>query len=82
MSQRPEHALFQASQRHSNLKQRLTASRIAEILWTTSIWLESVAIVPQLVLLQQMREVPPEPGVSCCIEREASRKPNHVRGQF
>eukprot|EP00435_Cladocopium_sp_Y103_P027306 s766_g6.t1 len=30
---------------------------IAEVLWTTSIWLESVAIVPQLVLLQQMREV-------------------------
>lgn len=29
---------------------------IAEVLWTTSIWLESVAIVPQLVLLQQMRE--------------------------
>eukprot|EP00913_Durusdinium_trenchii_P032666 g30575.t1 len=30
---------------------------VAEVLWTTSIWLESVAIVPQLVLLQQMREV-------------------------
>ncbi|CAE7232587.1 ERD2 [Symbiodinium natans] len=30
---------------------------LPEILWTTSIWLESVAIVPQLVLLQQMREV-------------------------
>ncbi|CAE8676528.1 unnamed protein product [Polarella glacialis] len=29
---------------------------IPEILWTTSIWLESVALVPQLVLLQQMRE--------------------------
>lgn len=29
-----------------------------QVLWTTSIWLESVAIVPQLVLLQQMREVP------------------------
>merc|ERR1712113_562321 len=28
-----------------------------EILWTASIWLESVAILPQLVLLQQMREV-------------------------
>lgn len=28
-----------------------------EILWTTSIWLESVAIVPQLMLLQQIREV-------------------------
>lgn len=30
---------------------------IADILWTFSIWLESVAIVPQLVLLQQLREV-------------------------
>jgi ER lumen protein retaining receptor len=30
---------------------------ISEILWTTSIFLESVAIVPQLVLLQQIREV-------------------------
>jgi len=29
----------------------------AEILWTTSIWLESVAILPQLMLLQQVREV-------------------------
>lgn len=28
-----------------------------EVLWTTSIWLESVAIVPQLVLLQKVREV-------------------------
>jgi len=28
-----------------------------DILWTTSIWLESVAIIPQLVLLQQIREV-------------------------
>merc|ERR1712190_129349 len=28
-----------------------------EILWTASIWLESVAILPQLVLLQQIREV-------------------------
>jgi len=28
-----------------------------EILWTSSIWLESVAILPQLVLLQQIREV-------------------------
>merc|ERR1712232_1256115 len=28
-----------------------------EILWTTSIWLESVAILHQLVLLQQRREV-------------------------
>eukprot|EP00933_Yihiella_yeosuensis_P029545 TRINITY_DN23169_c0_g1_i1.p1 TRINITY_DN23169_c0_g1~~TRINITY_DN23169_c0_g1_i1.p1 ORF type:complete len:219 (-),score=29.57 TRINITY_DN23169_c0_g1_i1:114-770(-) len=30
---------------------------IPEVLWTTSIWLEAVAIVPQLVLLQQMKEV-------------------------
>jgi ER lumen protein retaining receptor len=30
---------------------------ISEILWTMSIWLESVAIFPQLVLLQQLREV-------------------------
>lgn len=30
---------------------------VSEILWTFSIWLESVAIVPQLLLLQQMREV-------------------------
>eukprot|EP01066_Platyproteum_vivax_P001288 Platyproteum_vivax@DN11532_c0_g1_i1.p1 len=29
----------------------------AELLWTFSIWLESVAIIPQLVLLQQLREV-------------------------
>lgn len=30
---------------------------ITELLWTFSIWLESVAIVPQLLLLQQLREV-------------------------
>jgi len=30
---------------------------IPAILWSTSIWLESVAILPQLVLLQQIREV-------------------------
>jgi len=30
---------------------------ITDILWTSSIWLESVAIIPQLVLLQQVREV-------------------------
>lgn len=30
---------------------------IPEVLWTFSIWVESVAIVPQLVLLQQIREV-------------------------
>eukprot|EP00928_Gymnodinium_smaydae_P048367 TRINITY_DN32325_c0_g1_i1.p2 TRINITY_DN32325_c0_g1~~TRINITY_DN32325_c0_g1_i1.p2 ORF type:complete len:245 (+),score=34.14 TRINITY_DN32325_c0_g1_i1:110-736(+) len=30
---------------------------ITEILWTTSIWLEAVAILPQLILLQQIREV-------------------------
>lgn len=30
---------------------------IPEILWATSIWLESVSIVPQLVMLQQQREV-------------------------
>lgn len=30
---------------------------ISEVLWTMSIWLESVAILPQLVLLQQLREV-------------------------
>eukprot|EP00916_Digyalum_oweni_P011033 GHVL01018356.1.p1 GENE.GHVL01018356.1~~GHVL01018356.1.p1 ORF type:complete len:218 (+),score=-1.66 GHVL01018356.1:137-790(+) len=30
---------------------------LPEIMWTTSIWLESVAIVPQLILLQQLREV-------------------------
>ena len=29
----------------------------SEIMWTMSIWLESVAIFPQLVLLQQLREV-------------------------
>jgi len=28
-----------------------------EILWTFSIWLESVSIIPQLALLQKMREV-------------------------
>eukprot|EP01069_Polyplicarium_translucidae_P012939 Polyplicarium_translucidae@DN667_c0_g1_i1.p1 len=28
-----------------------------EVLWTFSIWLESVAILPQLILLQQLREV-------------------------
>mmetsp|Transcript_65464 Transcript_65464/g.142766 ORF Transcript_65464/g.142766 Transcript_65464/m.142766 type:complete len:218 (-) Transcript_65464:280-933(-) len=30
---------------------------LPEVLWSTSIWLESVAIVPQLFLLQQIREV-------------------------
>merc|ERR1719263_640692 len=30
---------------------------VAEVLWTISIWLESVAIVPQLLLLQRIREV-------------------------
>lgn len=30
---------------------------IPEILWSTSIWLEAVAITPQLVLLAKMREV-------------------------
>jgi ER lumen protein retaining receptor len=30
---------------------------LPDILWTSSIWLESVAIIPQLVLLQQIREV-------------------------
>merc|ERR1719414_502163 len=30
---------------------------LPEVFWTTSIWLESVAILPQLVLLQQIREV-------------------------
>mmetsp|Transcript_68383 Transcript_68383/g.178023 ORF Transcript_68383/g.178023 Transcript_68383/m.178023 type:complete len:221 (-) Transcript_68383:283-945(-) len=30
---------------------------IPDILWSTSIWLESVALLPQLVLLQQAREV-------------------------
>eukprot|EP00928_Gymnodinium_smaydae_P090249 TRINITY_DN74074_c0_g1_i1.p1 TRINITY_DN74074_c0_g1~~TRINITY_DN74074_c0_g1_i1.p1 ORF type:complete len:220 (-),score=31.10 TRINITY_DN74074_c0_g1_i1:111-770(-) len=37
----------------------LTASywTLTDIFWTASIWLESVAIVPQLVLLQQIREV-------------------------
>merc|ERR1719401_3300658 len=30
---------------------------IPEVLWTTSIWLESVSMIPQLVLLQQIREV-------------------------
>lgn len=30
---------------------------LTDILWTTSIWLESVAIIPQLVLLQNIREV-------------------------
>ncbi len=30
---------------------------VSEILKTTSIWLESVAIVPQLLMLQKMREV-------------------------
>ncbi|KAH0484938.1 MAG: hypothetical protein KVP17_004068 [Porospora cf. gigantea B] len=29
----------------------------SEVLWTFSIWLESVSILPQLVLLQQLREV-------------------------
>lgn len=30
---------------------------IADMLWTASIWLESVAILPQLVLIQKMKEV-------------------------
>eukprot|EP00929_Paragymnodinium_shiwhaense_P090465 TRINITY_DN5065_c0_g1_i1.p1 TRINITY_DN5065_c0_g1~~TRINITY_DN5065_c0_g1_i1.p1 ORF type:complete len:218 (+),score=50.91 TRINITY_DN5065_c0_g1_i1:90-743(+) len=30
---------------------------ISDILWSSSIWLESVSIIPQLVLLQQAREV-------------------------
>lgn len=30
---------------------------LPEILWTSSIWLESVAILPQLILLQHLREV-------------------------
>mmetsp|Transcript_80683 Transcript_80683/g.211810 ORF Transcript_80683/g.211810 Transcript_80683/m.211810 type:complete len:218 (-) Transcript_80683:62-715(-) len=30
---------------------------IPDVMWSTSIWLESVAIVPQLVLLQTIREV-------------------------
>jgi len=30
---------------------------IPDILWTSSIWLESVAIIPQLFLLQNLREV-------------------------
>merc|ERR1712232_9999 len=30
---------------------------LTDILWTSSIWLESVSILPQLVLLQQIREV-------------------------
>jgi len=30
---------------------------ISDILWSSSIWLESVAILPQLVLLQKAREV-------------------------
>lgn len=37
----------------------LTAEKwtVPEILWTGSIWLESVAIIPQLTLLQNLREV-------------------------
>eukprot|EP00403_Amphidinium_massartii_P014757 CAMPEP_0178415028 /NCGR_PEP_ID=MMETSP0689_2-20121128/23340_1 /TAXON_ID=160604 /ORGANISM="Amphidinium massartii, Strain CS-259" /LENGTH=119 /DNA_ID=CAMNT_0020036335 /DNA_START=257 /DNA_END=613 /DNA_ORIENTATION=- len=30
---------------------------IPEIMWTQSIWLESVAIIPQLQLLQRLRDV-------------------------
>mmetsp|Transcript_14900 Transcript_14900/g.24363 ORF Transcript_14900/g.24363 Transcript_14900/m.24363 type:complete len:220 (-) Transcript_14900:116-775(-) len=30
---------------------------VPEYLWTVSIWLESVAILPQILLLQEMREV-------------------------
>jgi ER lumen protein retaining receptor len=30
---------------------------ISEILWTFSVWLESVAILPQLVMLQQQKEI-------------------------
>jgi len=30
---------------------------ISEILWASSIWVESVAIIPQLVILQQQQEV-------------------------
>lgn len=30
---------------------------IPDILWTSSIWLESVAILPQLILLQNLKEV-------------------------
>lgn len=30
---------------------------LPDFCWTTSIWLESVAIVPQLLLLQQIREI-------------------------
>eukprot|EP00922_Rhytidocystis_sp_ex-Travisia-forbesii_P047065 GHVS01070149.1.p1 GENE.GHVS01070149.1~~GHVS01070149.1.p1 ORF type:complete len:262 (-),score=46.30 GHVS01070149.1:330-1001(-) len=34
-----------------------TDYKTSEFLWTYSIWLESVAIIPQLVLLQHVREV-------------------------
>eukprot|EP01066_Platyproteum_vivax_P004393 Platyproteum_vivax@DN1563_c0_g1_i1.p1 len=30
---------------------------ILEVMWTSSIWLEAVSILPQLILLQQLREV-------------------------
>ena len=30
---------------------------VSEVLWTTSIWFESVAIIPQLVFLRSYREV-------------------------
>eukprot|EP00929_Paragymnodinium_shiwhaense_P004954 TRINITY_DN106275_c0_g1_i1.p1 TRINITY_DN106275_c0_g1~~TRINITY_DN106275_c0_g1_i1.p1 ORF type:complete len:219 (+),score=38.49 TRINITY_DN106275_c0_g1_i1:162-818(+) len=30
---------------------------VPELMWTTSMWLESVAIVPQLILLQRIRDV-------------------------
>jgi len=33
------------------------ALTIIEVLWTASIWLEAVAMIPQLVLLAKMREV-------------------------
>ena len=40
----------------SDVDVELLGLSVCQVLWTTSIWLESVAIVPQLVLLQQMRE--------------------------
>jgi len=40
------------------LKKKITEEySLPEILWSSSIWLEAVAITPQLVLLAKMREV-------------------------
>ena len=46
---------------------------VPEILWSTSIWLEAVAITPQLVLLAKMREVGRAVSLSVCCWRRGVR---------